>query len=237
MGKTFLSVLAVAGLLTASGAGAAPVVLNPSFENWSSTSGSHVGNVAPLFSSLFTNTIDSVDLAVDDWFFPPSSPAPVFVGISNEQGTAGGGLNAPIPTPDGGVVAHMVNGGFFEQSMAGFDAGQLYVVSFSAAGRLHPTLPGLGPTPMEVSVGGTPLVFSGSTTVTPVEGSYSVFTSDAFTVTAGAHTLRFEGLTLSGDKTTFVDAVSITEVPEPSSIMLLSLGLIGMMGSTIGRRR
>jgi hypothetical protein len=129
----------------------------------------------------------------------------------------------------------MVLGGFFEQSVAGFDAGTSYSVSFSAAGRLHPTLADFGPNPMEVQIDGTPLTFGGNPTVTPPVGSYAVFTSDPFTVTAGAHTLRFQGLA-NGDKTSFVDAVSII-IPEPGSIVLLSLGLIGMMGGTTRRRK
>jgi hypothetical protein len=122
-------------------------------------------------------------------------------------------LNAPIPTPDGTIAAFIHAAGFIEQSVASFDAGQPYTVSFSAAGRLHGTVPFLGPNPLEVSIDGVPLEFSGSITVSAPEGIYANYSSDPFTVSAGAHTLRFEGLTaVIQDKTTHLDAVSISEV-------------------------
>lgn len=45
-------------------------------------------------------------------------------------------------------------------------------------------------------------------TFTPSSGSYALQTTSSFTVTAGAHTLEFRGLT-TGDSTAFIDQVSI----------------------------
>jgi hypothetical protein len=121
-------------------------------------------------------------------------------------------LQAPDPAPGGDLAASFVAAGFIEQSVAGFDAGIPYSVSFFAAGRLNNNIPGqiFGPNPFDVQIDGVPLTFSGNTTVTPPAGSYARFTSDPFMVTAGAHTLHIEGLTIpADDKTSHVDLVSI----------------------------
>ncbi len=44
-------------------------------------------------------------------------------------------------------------------------------------------------------------------------------------LTAGSHNLRFSGQPLPGDQSAYVDAISLTPVPEPSTTVLLAAGL------------
>jgi len=56
-------------------------------------------------------------------------------------------------------------------------------------------------------------------------------------VAAGSHTIAFAGNQLiGGDRTTFIDNVSVTVTPEPSSIVLLVGGAVGLL-LTVRRQR
>lgn len=62
--------------------------------------------------------------------------------------------------------------------------------------------------------------------------TYSTFSGQAFIphqmvlqLTAGSHSLRFSGQTVSGDQSAYVDAISLAPVPEPSTAALLAAGL------------
>jgi hypothetical protein len=67
-------------------------------------------------------------------------------------------------------------------------------------------------------------------------GGFVSRTSDVFTVTSGVqYTLTFTGV-FSGDRTSFIDNVALTSVPEPSTWAMMLAGF-GMMGFALRRRR
>ena len=108
--------------------------------------------------------------------------------------------------PEGAQVAFLQYSGYLYQSVAGWAAGS-YIISFYAAQRANS-----GGTyqdqNFEVLVDGTVVG-----TFTPTSGSYAVYTTPAFTVTAGSHTIKFLGLdTATGDNTALVNAISVTPV-------------------------
>ncbi len=183
------------------------------------------------------------------WTFSPVSPPYPTAG----SGIAANGSNfdvrtAPNGNADGATStagqAGVIQGGdgtldssvasYIEQTLSGFEAGTA-TIDFLAAGRLHYG-EGLGPNTIDVYLDDTLL---GS--VTPeldVFGPVS-FTTD---VTAGSHTLRFVGDNpVSGDRTSFIDSVNVTNipVPEPSTFLLFATGLLllGRCSPAAGKRR
>jgi hypothetical protein len=115
---------------------------------------------------------------------------------ANGSGFTGGNPNAP----EGTQVAFLQGTGSFSQAVAGWAAGS-YVISFDAAQR------GYGPShqDFEVLVDGSVVA-----TFTPSGTSYQSYSTAAFTVTAGSHTIAFQGLdSAGGDNTAFIDAVAI----------------------------
>ena len=150
----------------------------------------------------YTTTFGSLNplTGVPGWTFGTSS------GGSYDGIVRSGGLGVTAP-PDGSQAAFLQGSGSFFQVLSGFVSGTEQV-TFYAEGRTG----GFGPQPIEVLLDGTPLTFSGQTTVSPASGSWTSFTSDITAVTAGSHTLTFEGTIPYGaqDLTTFLDGIGVT---------------------------
>lgn len=140
----------------------------------------------------------------------------------NNPSTNGGWTSA-----QGGVLAGLQNSSFLEQSLT--LAGGSYTLTWLDSNRKN------------YGVGNSYTVqLDGQTLAT-----YSTNPGDAwdantlsFTASAGQHTLRLQGLRTSGDGTSFVDDLKLTQVaqvPEPQSLALMALGL-GLLSVTRRRR-
>ena len=128
----------------------------------------------------------------------PSPAAPA------SRATAAASPRATRRRREGVQVAFLQRTGSFSQAVAGWAAGT-YALTFSAAqrGNSRPRGRTSGSWSTGSSVG----------TFTPVgHDATRAYTTAAFTVTAGAHTIAFQGLdTAGGDNTAFVDAVAVTQ--------------------------
>ena len=106
------------------------------------------------------------------------------------------------------------------QALGGFSANTNYVLSFYIGSRYAEGGGDDGNQTVQVTMDGVALFTISLKSFTPFmleEVPFSVPTD-------GTHTLAFNGLN-PGDHTAFVSGVSITEVPEPASLLLLGAGI------------
>lgn len=193
---------------------AAPVVTNGGFE----------APVQPTTSTAtryeLANGFGEGSLSGSGWSFQSAS------GISRN------GSDYQVPTlshaPEGSQVALLIGTDQFSTTVAGFEAGVSYTLSFEALGRSD----ALGPNAIQVLLNGNILEFPDALSITPSQAAWNTFTTDAFTTSGGSFELTFLGLT-SGDKATFIDDVRFNfvaeAIPEPSSVFLGSLGLLAFL--------
>jgi RHS repeat-associated protein len=139
-----------------------------------------------------------------------------FAGNSGISGNGSGFTFTNPAAPEGVQIAFLQMGSasVISQSISGFLANTNYVVTFYAAQRAN------------ISQGGQDFdVYLDSTfvdTFRPTGTSYSLYSTHAFTTTAGTHTLKFVGRDSSGgDNTAFIDAVRLS-VPSSSTISLVA---------------
>lgn len=141
--------------------------------------------------------------AGSNWTFSPNN------GLSNGVFTGGAGLtanntgftNLNPPAPEGMQVAFLQGGSanYFSQSLSGFQSGVSYTLSFKAAQR------GSNAQDFDVYLDSTLLG-----TFRPGGSGYTALSTNAFTTTAGAHTLKFVGRdSAGGDNTAFIDNVQV----------------------------
>jgi PEP-CTERM motif len=131
------------------------------------------------------------------------------------------------PSPDGGTWVgygrDINSGGFteiFGQSVSGFQIGSSYLLSWYEGNFGAQTGPGYGqPNRIGVSLNGN---FAGSGALIAPS---SAWTSDGISFTAMSTTIQINfGLTESGPSYLSIDGISLTQVPEPSSLALLGMG-------------
>ena len=123
------------------------------------------------------------------WTFSPST------GLSGNNSAFTSGNP---PAPEGAQVAFLQLHGTISESVAGWAAGT-YKLSFYAAQR------GNVPSQQDFQV-----LVDGAVvgTFKPSGTSYQTYTTNAFNIAAGTHTIMFRGLdTVGGDNTAFIDAV------------------------------
>ena len=168
--------------------------------------------------------------------------------FSNTAGIAANGSAFGVVGADGNQAGFLQKLSNISQVVSGF-ANQSYIVRFLAEGR--GTQGGsAGSNDLQVSIDGTPLTFGGASSFTPGTGSFTTFTSDPIALTAGTHILTFTGLdTLGGDRTSFIDDVSVFDPPsaassvvglaapsstDPGSVALAALGVPASGGGGVG---
>jgi hypothetical protein len=136
--------------------------------------------------------------------YDPTGSAWTFSGGSGVSGNDSGFTAGNPPAPLGSQVGFLQTTGSFTQTVTGWAAGT-YVITFYAAQRENHQASEQN---FEVLIDGTVV---GS--FTPSGTSYKSYATAQFAVTAGAHTITFEGLdSAGGDNTAFVDAVVATPV-------------------------
>ncbi|OAI40494.1 hypothetical protein AYO40_00745 [Planctomycetaceae bacterium SCGC AG-212-D15] len=122
----------------------------------------------------------------------------------NGSGFTSGNPNAPYGSQVGFLQSYNGASGSISQSV-NFTVGGYYNLSFMAAQRGN-TQPG-GNQTIDVYVDGN-LVG----TTTPSGTDYSTYSTGLFAVSAGLHTITFQGTNTTGDSTAFVDGVRATLV-------------------------
>jgi hypothetical protein len=200
-----LVLLTLGGVLSA-----APItILDPSFEQYTLTPASGYG------SYWYTPGINgpAVGSGYSPWYGGISTPGVAGQGLVG-NGSAFGNPNAP----DGNQAAFLqLNLSYFEQTLTGLPVGALAQFSFLAAGRSAND----GPDQLAVWFDGVQVLL-----VTPTAGVYETYTTAQKLITHSTATLSFVGVSPAPlDTTTFVDNVSGSMVPEPSSWMLVAFGI------------
>ena len=133
--------------------------------------------------------------------YDPTGSPWVFTGSSGISGNNSGFTSGNPPAPQGVQVAFLQGTGSFTQSVTGWAAGS-YVLTFDAAQRGNF---GVSQQNFEVLIDGR-----GVDTFTPSSTSYQGYSTVAFTVTAGAHTITFQGLdSAGGDNTALLDQAAV----------------------------
>jgi hypothetical protein len=140
--------------------------------------------------------------AFGDFQYAPAGGPWSFAGQAGISGNGSGFTSGNPNAPDGTQVAFLQRTGSMSQLITGMTAGS-YQISFDAAQRGNIQA---SQEDFQVLVDGA---FVG--TFTPAGTSYAAYASNVFTVTAGSHTIAFQGVdSAGGDNTAFVDAVQLT---------------------------
>lgn len=136
--------------------------------------------------------------------YEPSGTPWTFTGLAGVAGngsdftSATNGTNGNPNAPEGTQVGFLQNTGSFSQSV-NFGSGGTFTINFQAAQRANFGSAQSFQVLVDGQVVGT---FFGLST------AYTGFTTNAFTVAAGNHTITFQGLDPDGDHTAFIDQVT-----------------------------
>jgi hypothetical protein len=176
------------------------------FQGLNSTGGDNtvfldqVALTSDVIPSIGDPDFEQVVVGAGAFRYDPTGSAWAFSGTA---GISGNGspftINNP-PAPQGDQVAFLQETGSISQVVGGWAAGT-YVLTFDAAQRAN-----LGAHQnFNVLIDGKVV-----STFTPSSASYQSYSTVAFTVTAGTHTITFQGLnSAGGDNTAFLDRITV----------------------------
>lgn len=212
----------------------AGTLTNGSFEGTYTSSADYLNNPAGGYAWVS---------ALEGWTIAPSNGQGTFSFLANGylfQPASGNGDRFLNFTDQGAHAA-------VSQTFTA-DAGNTYTVSYweacrnSSGARLDASVTaGGGATLTLVSSTGTGATISGSGTgtLTQMTGTPSAWTNYTFQFTASATTqatLNFTNHIMSGEGT-FLDNVVVTATPEPGTLVLLIVGMIGLLAYAWRRRK
>jgi hypothetical protein len=135
--------------------------------------------------------------------YAPAGTPWAFAGEAGVAGNGSGFTDGNPDAPEGTQVGFLQRTGAFSQDVPGWAAGT-YQVSFNAAQRGN----------YQASQQDFQVLVDGKVvgTFTPTGTGYAPYTTVAFTVAAGTHTVAFQGLdSAGGDNTAFIDNVQLTQ--------------------------
>ena len=133
--------------------------------------------------------------------YDPTGSPWTFSGTAGISGNSSGFTGSNPPAPQGSQVAFIQSDGSFSQTVSNWVAGT-YILTFEAAQRGS----------NQASEQNFSVLIDGTVvgTFTPSSSSYQSYSTLVFTVTAGAHTITFQGLdSAGGDNTAMIDDVQI----------------------------
>jgi hypothetical protein len=187
----------------------APIVKNGSFDGSTSD---YVYNDAPASVTTYYGGVPTQSGTVADW-------AGSFVSIASNSGPWGNpsGLANFDAATQGGYVAGVQADGTLSQALA-LTEGE-YTLSWTTANR------GADQT-YSVFFGGAQV-----DKVTTIAGAGWTTETVTFTTLTGGTGLSFMGDTSfhNTDATSFIDNVAVTAVPEPTSLLMMAVGTLGLL--------
>ena len=143
---------------------------------------------------------EQVSLGAGQFQYRPTGSPWTFSGTAGISANNSGFTSGNPAAPDGAQVAFLQRTGSFSQTVSNWAAGS-YVLTFDAAQRGNFRT---SRQDFRVLVDG---VVVGS--FTPSGTSYQSFSTPVFNVTAGSHTITFQGLnSAGGDNTVFIDGIA-----------------------------
>ncbi len=166
-------------------------------------------NPTPV-ASVKDSGFEAVSLASNSprYVYNPQGDPWTFAGTSGVTGNNTGFTSGNPNAPEGQQVAFLQNQGAISQVVNNWSAGN-YVISFNIAQRAN-----FGVTQtVQVLVDGTPIQ-----TFRATSPSYQLLGTSAFAVSAGSHTITFQGLNTVGDGSAFIDAVTIAQAPAAPAV-------------------
>ena len=168
--------------------------------------------------TITNSGFESPAYAAAGWSYNPTSTGWTF---SSTSGTARNGSPWVGNSPEGVQAAFIQNAGTMSCSFNVAVAGA-YVLAFKAANR-----PGYVPSGLVITVDSKTIL-----TLSPGQigqgGDFNLFQSPAFALTAGTHSLVFQGLQNGVDSDTLIDAVSLTGAGAGSLASGAALQLTGV---------